>query len=420
MFDLQNTATYKLSNVLAETGLSADVVRVWEKRYGLPAPRRTEGGHRLYSRRDIRTLQWLQARVAEGMRISKAVRRWRELEAAGLDPLAAEATEADASLGAVLSEWLLACLDFDERRAEAVLDAVFDAHPPEAVCLNVLLPGLHQIGEMWYRNQASVQQEHFTSELAMRRLHRLMAAAPPPSRDALLLVATPSGETHALPALLLAVLLRWRGWPVRFLGADLPLQQLEHALSITRPAAALYAAQLLTSLPALQAVGQTLRDVGIPLGYAGWIFNRRPSLHARIPGFFLGETFPEALDAVDVLVKSPLPLPDVPAAPAEYRQATEALSLASAGIAAEVTARLPQIPAESLQTALRFTLDQWRAALLFGDPELLRAEMDWVAGMLQSRALDDGRMEAYWQAWRNVVADHFGPAATPILEFFEK
>ncbi len=419
MFDLQDTPAYKLSDVLAETGLSADVVRVWEKRYGLPAPRRSPGGHRLYSRSDIRTLQWLQARVDAGMRISKAVRRWRELEASGLDPLTADAPEAASPLDAIRSAWLSACLDFDERRAEAVLDEALAAHPVEAVCLDVLLSGLHDIGEMWYRAQASVQQEHFAAELAMRRLHRLMAAAPPPERDGLLLIGTPSGERHAFPALLLAVLLRGRGWPVRYLGVDLPLEQLEHALRLTRPAAVLFSAQLLTSLPALQTVGQALGAAGIPFGYGGRILNRQPSLRARIPGAFLGETFPLALDAVDVLMQAPAAETSIPEPQPAYRRAAAALALKAAVIAAQVQAALPQISPTSLRDALHFTLEQWRAALLLGDLEPLHAEMNWVTGMLQARDMDDGRLAAYWQAWRGAVAEHLGPDAAPILAFLK-
>src|SRR5512137_1637725 len=69
---------YNLKVVLKETGIKADVLRAWERRYGLPTPQRSAGGHRLYSQQDIATIKWLIARQNEGLSISNAVTLWRE------------------------------------------------------------------------------------------------------------------------------------------------------------------------------------------------------------------------------------------------------------------------------------------------------------------------------------------------------
>ncbi|MBK8782184.1 MAG: MerR family transcriptional regulator [Anaerolineales bacterium] len=79
---------FNLKAVLLETGLAADTLRAWERRYGLPTPNRSAGGHRLYSQYDIETIKWLIARQAEGLSISRAVEMWNEHIASGLDPLA--------------------------------------------------------------------------------------------------------------------------------------------------------------------------------------------------------------------------------------------------------------------------------------------------------------------------------------------
>ena len=78
---------YNLKVVVQETGLKPDTLRAWERRYGLPQPERTAGGHRLYSQRDIDTLKWLVARQEEGMSISRAVELWARLTEEGQDPL---------------------------------------------------------------------------------------------------------------------------------------------------------------------------------------------------------------------------------------------------------------------------------------------------------------------------------------------
>ena len=82
-----NEPTFNLKVVIRETGLKPDTLRAWERRYGLPDPQRTDGGHRLYSRRDIEMLKWLMARQDEGVSISRAVNLWQSLEGEGKDPL---------------------------------------------------------------------------------------------------------------------------------------------------------------------------------------------------------------------------------------------------------------------------------------------------------------------------------------------
>ena len=71
---------FNLRAVVQETGIKPDTLRAWERRYGLPIPKRTEGGHRLYSRRDIETVKWLLAQRKAGLGISKAVALWKQLD----------------------------------------------------------------------------------------------------------------------------------------------------------------------------------------------------------------------------------------------------------------------------------------------------------------------------------------------------
>ena len=84
---VSTTPAYNLKVVLKETGLAADTLRAWERRYGLPVPQRTAGGHRLYSQRDIETIKWLMKRQADGLSISRAVDMYNDLLASGSDPL---------------------------------------------------------------------------------------------------------------------------------------------------------------------------------------------------------------------------------------------------------------------------------------------------------------------------------------------
>ena len=89
MQQTRKTPTFNMKAVVRETGIRPDTLRAWERRYDLPAPERTEGGHRIYSQRDVDTLKWLMARQEEGLSISHAVELFKRLEAEGQDPLLA-------------------------------------------------------------------------------------------------------------------------------------------------------------------------------------------------------------------------------------------------------------------------------------------------------------------------------------------
>ena len=183
-----DTPTFNLKAVVQETDLKPDTLRAWERRYGLPQPERTSGGHRLYSQRDIDTLKWLLARQDEGLSISRAVALWRELEESSVDPLLEFASSNGEKLPPAMSlevgdtlvqlrdSWIEYCLDYEEQKAEYVLAQAFALYSPETVCIELLQKGLARIGAEWYSGRATAQQEHFASALAMRRLESLLAA----------------------------------------------------------------------------------------------------------------------------------------------------------------------------------------------------------------------------------------------------
>ena len=162
------TPTYNLKAVVHETGLKPDTLRAWERRYGIPEPDRTGGGHRLYSQHDINTLKWLLARQDEGLSISRAVALWQSLQGEGQDPLhvyplphvvespAYPVIDTGGAIVELRRAWIAACLAFDERRAEAVLNQAFSYYAPETVCFELLQKALVEIGQGWYEGHVSV------------------------------------------------------------------------------------------------------------------------------------------------------------------------------------------------------------------------------------------------------------------------
>ncbi|MCB0185216.1 MAG: cobalamin-dependent protein, partial [Caldilineaceae bacterium] len=325
--------------MVQETSLKPDTLRAWERRYGLPAPQRTESGHRLYSQNDVDLLKWLMARQNDGMSISRAVELWRRLEAESRDPLQAlpmtqgsTATTQSVAIGSMTAssgsytpddaisrlrdEWITCCLHFDEQCADRIVTQSFALFPVETVCKEVLQKGLAVIGEQWYLGDITVQQEHFASALALRRIEALLTATPPPTRPGRILIGCPPDEVHTFAPLILTLLLRRRGWNVIFLGANVPIQDFIFTVQTTRPQFVILTAQLLYTAAGVREMGELIRAINVPMGYGGLIFAQLPELHQHIAGHYLGDTFESAIEQAEKQMFAPrLPRPVAPLSP---------------------------------------------------------------------------------------------------------
>ena len=401
---------YNVKAVTNETGLAADTLRAWERRYGVPQPGRSPGRQRLYTRRDIELLKWLVARQREGLSISRAVEAFHSLVASGADPLrapsepatSAERSGANGALGALSQEWLDACLRFDGLAADAVLSDAFSLHPIERVCTGVLQAAISEVGNRWYSGTATAHQEHFATELATRQIERLIAAAQSPDRDRHILLGCPAGEQHSLGTLLLTLLLRRRGWDAISLGANVPTEDFAATIRHLRPAGIVLSAEILRTAASLYEAVSSLTTFGIAVGYGGRIFESAPSLRSVIPANYLGSTIEGAPLAIERMVSLDQPI-RASSIPAEYSACRSHFGEMRAAIEADVLADLARrgivVPGTSVGVAwLGHDID---AALTLGDLSTLEAEVRWATGLSGVRRSQEsigGLLHAYANA----------------------
>lgn len=420
-----NLPTYNLKAVIHETGLTAATLRAWERRYGLLKPQRSAGGHRLYTQDDIEMLKWLQERQAEGLSISHAIELWRRQEESIASQPEPEhgplLTPGDGAgmLDQLRSHWLSACLAFDEPAAELALAQAMAIAAPEVVCTELLQKGLAELGEGWYAGKVSVQQEHFASALATRRLHALLAAAPKPTRPGRLLAACPPGEAHDMALLMLAFILRWRGWEVVYLGANVPLARLDATLKSTTPNLVLSVAQTLPGVAALSDMAKYTNAHHVSLAYGGGIFNHIPELADRIPGYFLGLELSAVPQVVEHLLAHPPVLPTpVPVSPA-YADLLVRFKEKEALIVTTVQSALQDgtINLRHVEEANHNLTRAIESALSLGDIRFLDHSIGWLNGLLENYGLSPALAVAYYAAYRQAVQQHLGSDAGLLLEW---
>jgi MerR family transcriptional regulator, light-induced transcriptional regulator len=208
----------RIGQLAKRTGVSPELLRAWEQRYGLLQPTRTAGGFRLYSAVDEARVQHMQSLVSGGLAAAQAAR----LVLSGGEPAPPTDSPAATPL-AEAADNLTAALDrLDEQAANSALDRLFSAYTVETVLQEVVLPYLHRLGERWAAGEISVAQEHFASNLLRGRLLGL-AQGWGQGQGPLAILACLPGEHHELGLLVFGVALRRRGWRITYLGTDSPI-----------------------------------------------------------------------------------------------------------------------------------------------------------------------------------------------------
>lgn len=433
---ISKSPAFNLKVVLRETGLAADTLRAWERRYGLPVPDRSPGGHRLYSQHDIETIKWLVARQNEGLSISRAVELWKDELAKGRDPLTDVKSRPavspsslpqpiflppETNIDAIRAHWLAACLNFNEAAAEQALNQAFSMYPVETVCVDVLQRGMAELGMLWYEGKASVQQEHFASGLAMRRLDALLSAAPAPTRNKTILVGCPPEEWHNFSALMLTLFLRRRGFNVIYLGANVPTSRFEETVSAVNADLVLLAAHHLVSAATLRQTALQLSARGARMVYGGRIFNLHAGLQGSIPGHFLGERLDAAIETIErLLVDFPAP------APAEvvsqgYAETLRAFVLKRPLVEAAINQHfeVDEMPPEYLETANRYMGNNIVAALQLGNVAYLDSEIEWLVHLLKSHNQPADSVRVYLSHYSNALREHLGEQGDLVVHSIE-
>jgi methanogenic corrinoid protein MtbC1 len=206
--------------------VSPELLRAWERRYGLLEPTRSTGGLRLYSAADLDRVRAMQQHLAEGLAAAEAAAL-----AAAAEPRADQAVPfspaaARRDLDASLSR-------FDDARAHTVLDELLSTATLDSILSDVLIPFLHELGERWERGEITVAQEHFASSMLRGRLLGLARGWDRGIGPRVLLSCAP-GERHDLGLIAFGLALRARGFRILYLGADTPIESIAQTARAAR------------------------------------------------------------------------------------------------------------------------------------------------------------------------------------------
>ncbi len=313
--DFPDEPKYTIKNVCHQTGILPVTLRAWERRYEVLIPHRSDNRYRLYSERDVAVLRWIKGRVDEGVPIRNAATELRAMLKKGLWPEAVSAAPVAvrevpaAPPKAYANQLYEALIVHDEARAGEVFRQMQADYDLDTLCGAILAPCLVAIGEAWYHGKIRVTTEHFASAYIRGKLLSFLQAYPARRSAPHLLIGCAPDEQHEMGSLMLAVLLRSRGYRVEYLGPDLPLDDVVDYAGFEKPDMVIFAATMPESavnLTPMQEKLQALRP-SPRFGYGGRAFDLSEALRSRVQGSYLGAFLGEAVASVEAMFRPARP-----------------------------------------------------------------------------------------------------------------
>jgi DNA-binding transcriptional MerR regulator len=211
---MEGNGQVRIGELARRTGVTVELLRAWERRYGLLQPSRTNSGYRLYSPADEERIARMQGGLADGLAAAEAARAALE------EPVLVGGNLSDAA-----TELRSALEVYDDATAQSALDVLLATFTFETVARDVMLPLLREIGERWERGEISVAQEHFASSLLRGRLMSIARGWDRGIGPRAVLACAPA-ERHELMLIIFGIALRAQGWRITYLGADTPVESI--------------------------------------------------------------------------------------------------------------------------------------------------------------------------------------------------
>jgi DNA-binding transcriptional MerR regulator len=226
-------AEYKIKDLEVLTGIKAHTIRIWEKRYGILIPERTDTKIRLYSDEELTLLLNVALLNNSGVKISRIADLSREQIQDKVWEMKGSNIEDNS-----IELMLLALLDIDELQFKNVLEELIASIGIERMFSEKLIPFLDRIGVMWLVGSITTAQEHFISNLIRQKLiSELDKLHVPQSKTDNVLLFLPEHEWHEISLLYYHYVLRRNGRNTFYLGQSLPYDALLESVEKLKPSA---------------------------------------------------------------------------------------------------------------------------------------------------------------------------------------
>ena len=218
--------THRIHRVAKLTGLSKDVIRVWERRHGLVKPSRSSNRYREYSDEEVALLRFVKAQMEQGATIGALAEEGRDSLVVRMRVVTPVSVEEQQPHDRLLDE-LIGSLDpIDKAGFERRLNGAVAVIPFEEALQRILLPLQRRVGELWHQGQLNIAVEHYVTKVIQQKMFSVMSQLPVNEFGSRVVIGCPAGESHEIGAQAVAYLAATRGCHVYYLGPNLPSSDL--------------------------------------------------------------------------------------------------------------------------------------------------------------------------------------------------
>ena len=228
---MTDNGRYRIQSVAEMTGVSAATLRAWERRYGIPSPRRTASAYRLYTDQDVELIKRVRELCDGGIAPSQAAQMVLATQGSREEFAHLEVDTHELAVQKIMS----AVEKFDADMLEAAVKHALFLGPATALFEKVFGPALTQIGQRWHEGSIGIGQEHLAAEVIGDALRYILRLSQPEAPEKTALLACFADEEHVVP--LYGVGLRFTEWGFRtvVLGARTPPHAIRQAVTEVHP-----------------------------------------------------------------------------------------------------------------------------------------------------------------------------------------
>ncbi len=252
--------THRIHRVAKLTGLSRDVIRVWERRFEILKPTRGANRYRNYSDEDVALLRFLKEQLDSGGSIGELSKLGREELLNRARASAPQVSFVDNAFSRLLQELLSSLNPFNRVIFEKRLNGAVAVIPFEEALHGILLPLQEQVGLLWHDGHLDVAIEHYVTKQIQQKIFSAMNQLPVAEFGTKVVVACPPGEEHDIAAFAVAYRCRVRGCRVHYLGANVPLVSLTKLCEQLEPDLTIMSFPVALSEPNATELVQSLAD----------------------------------------------------------------------------------------------------------------------------------------------------------------
>lgn len=224
---------YSIKDLEHLSGIKAHTLRIWEQRYDILKPKRTEGNIRTYDDQDLKLILNISLLNENGHKISRIA----SMQADELHEAVIKLTESSYTYPEQIQALTLAMIDLDEDRFEKVISTNILHFGFEKTMMNIVFPFLNRIGVLWQTGSINPAQEHFITFLIRQKMIVAIDGLVQSKKEGAkrFLLYLPEGEMHETSLLFSNYLIRSRKHRVIYLGQSLPFEDVKVAARIYEP-----------------------------------------------------------------------------------------------------------------------------------------------------------------------------------------